>query len=104
EAREATRAHGEWTGELPQRTKVGKEVIVMSRWTLMRDDTGTPKSILVINTDVTKKKSVEAQLLHAQRMEGIGMVAGGVAHDFNNVLTVINGFSEIVIGRMKPDD
>jgi two-component system, cell cycle sensor histidine kinase and response regulator CckA len=104
QAREATMAHGEWAGELPQRTKVAKEVIVMSRWTLMRDDTGKPKSILVINTDVTKKKSVEAQLLHAQRMEGIGMVAGGVAHDFNNILTVISGYSELVISRLKPDD
>src|SRR6202044_1990118 len=104
EAREATRAHGEWTGELPQRTKVGKEVIVMSRWTLMRQDDGQPKSILAINTDITKKKSLEAQLLHAQRMEGIGMVAGGVAHDFNNLLTIISGYSEIVIGKMKPDD
>ena len=70
----------------------------------MRDDAGQPKSILAINTDITKKKSLEAQLLHAQRMEGIGMVAGGVAHDFNNLLTVINGYSEMVIGRMKPDD
>jgi PAS domain S-box-containing protein len=107
EAREATTAQGEWSGELRQFTKDGKEVkevIVMSRWTLMRDDTGSPKSILSINTDVTKKKSLEAQLLHAQRMEGIGMVAGGVAHDFNNLLTVISGFTVMVIDGMKPDD
>jgi two-component system, cell cycle sensor histidine kinase and response regulator CckA len=104
EAREATMAQGEWAGELRQLTKGGKEVIAMSRWTLMRDDAGQPKSILAINTDITKRKNLEAQLLHAQRMEGIGMVAGGVAHDFNNLLTVITGFSEIVIGRMKRDD
>ncbi len=104
EAREATMAEGEWAGELQQFAKDGKNVIVMSRWTLVRDEGDQPKSILVMNTDATKKKSLEAQLLHAQRMEGIGMVAGGVAHDFNNLLTIINGYSEIVMGRMKPDD
>jgi two-component system cell cycle sensor histidine kinase/response regulator CckA len=104
EASETTQAQGEWAGELQQLTKAGKEVIVMSSWTLVQNDARQPNSILVINTDVTKKKNLEAQLLHAQRMEGIGMVAGGVAHDFNNLLTVISGFTELVIGQMKPDD
>jgi PAS domain S-box-containing protein len=80
---------GEWVGELYEVTKAGKEVIVESRWTLVRDDAGKPKSILVINTDITEKKKLEAQFLRSQRMESIGTLAGGIAHDLNNVLTPI---------------
>ncbi|CAG1006533.1 Blue-light-activated protein [Methanosarcinales archaeon] len=80
---------GEWAGELYEVTKAGKEVIVESSWTLVRDDAGKPKSILVINTDITEKKKLEAQFLRSQRMESIGTLAGGIAHDLNNVLTPI---------------
>jgi nitrogen-specific signal transduction histidine kinase len=63
--------------------------VVESRWTLVRDDHGQPSSILVINTDITQRKSMEAQFLRAQRMESIGTLAGGIAHDLNNVLSPI---------------
>ncbi|HZV33864.1 MAG TPA: PAS domain S-box protein, partial [Verrucomicrobiae bacterium] len=77
---------GEWQGELHQVTKDQRKIIVESRWTLLRDDKGEPKSILVINTDVTEKKQIEAQFLRTQRMETIGALAGGIAHDLNNAL------------------
>ena len=80
---------GEWTGELIQLSRGGDEVIVQGRWTLVRDDHGRPRSILAINTDITEKKRTEAQFLRAQRMESIGTLAGGVAHDLNNVLAPI---------------
>lgn len=80
---------GEWYGELHQVTKFGKEIIVESRWTLVRDQQGKPKSVLVVNTDITQKKQLEAQFLRAQRMESIGTLAGGIAHDLNNVLAPI---------------
>lgn len=80
---------GEWTGELCQTTKDGKEVVVESRWTLVRDSKGMPKSILIINTDITDKKNLEAQFLRAQRLESIGTLAGGIAHDLNNMMTPI---------------
>jgi len=89
EARNRVVEHGEWTREVRQSTKDGKEVIVESRWTLVRDHKGRPKSRLVINTDITEKKKLEAQFLRAQRMESIGTLAGGIAHDLNNVLTPI---------------
>ncbi|BAZ21935.1 multi-sensor hybrid histidine kinase [Kalymmatonema gypsitolerans NIES-4073] len=79
--------HGSWQGELSQVHKDGKEIIVQSRWTLMQDEQGQPKSILTVNTDITEKKQLEAQFLQAQRMESLGTLASGIAHDLNNALT-----------------
>ncbi|HEY9600935.1 MAG TPA: PAS domain S-box protein [Allocoleopsis sp.] len=81
--------YGSWQGELYQVTKEGKEIIVASRWTLMRDADGQPTSILIVNTDITEKKQLEAQFLRAQRMESIGTLASGIAHDLNNALTPV---------------
>ncbi|HEY9847415.1 MAG TPA: response regulator, partial [Candidatus Caenarcaniphilales bacterium] len=80
---------GEWQGELPQVTKSGQEIVVASRWTLVRAEAGQPQSILIVNTDVTEKKQLEAQFLRAQRMESISTLASGIAHDLNNALAPI---------------
>ena len=79
----------EWTGESKQCRKDGGRVIVNSRWTLVSDEYGRPKSVLVINQDITEQKKFEAQLLRAQRLESVGTLASGVAHDLNNILTPI---------------
>jgi two-component system cell cycle sensor histidine kinase/response regulator CckA len=84
-----TLAKGEWMGDLRHIAKDGRELIVEARSTLMRDKEGHPKSILAINTDVTEKKKMEAQFMRAQRMESIGTLAGGIAHDLNNILAPI---------------
>ncbi len=76
----------EWRGELEQTTREGRQLVVESRWTLIREADGAPKSILVINTDITEKKAMEAQFFRSQRMESIGTLAGGIAHDLNNAL------------------
>ncbi len=89
EARRAVLAQDEWTGELHQRHKRGEPLVIESRWTLVHDDQNEPQSILIINTDVTSKRKIETQLLRAQRMESIGTLAGGIAHDLNNVLAPI---------------
>lgn len=88
-ARQTIIDKGEWSGEIRQIRRDRSEIIVESRWTLVRDDQGAPTSILVINTDITEKKRMEAQFLRAQRMESIGTLAGGIAHDLNNVLSPI---------------
>ncbi len=67
-------------------TKGGRELEVLSRWTLVRDDQHRPREILTIDTDLSEKKQLEAQFLRAQRLEGIGALASGVAHDLNNIL------------------
>jgi two-component system cell cycle sensor histidine kinase/response regulator CckA len=88
EAQKNAASSGEWHGQLRQKTKLGKEIIVDSRWTKMLDESGNPE-FLVINTDVTEKTKLEAQLFRTQRMESIGTLAGGIAHDLNNVLSPI---------------
>ncbi|WGV23533.1 hybrid sensor histidine kinase/response regulator [Halotia branconii] len=81
--------NGSWEGELHQRTKCGKSITVESRWTLVKEFGNRPQSILVVNTDITEKKQLEAQFLRAQRLESIGTLASGIAHDLNNVLAPI---------------
>jgi PAS domain S-box-containing protein len=82
-------SQGEWNGELHHLTKDRRELTIEARWTLIRDNEGNPKSVLAINTDITEKKKIEAQFMRAQRMESIGTLAGGVAHDLNNILAPI---------------
>ena len=94
-------AKGEWQGELYQVTKSGQKIIVESHWTLVRDRQGNPKSILVVNSDITKKKQLESQLLRTQRLESIGTLAGGIAHDLNNILTPILMSSQL-LGQTLP--
>jgi PAS domain S-box-containing protein len=57
-----------------------------------------------VATDITEHKKLETQYLHAQKMESIGTLAGGVAHDFNNILTVIVGLGHITLMKMVEDD
>jgi PAS domain S-box-containing protein len=80
---------GEWVGELKMRTKSGDERIVLSRCTRLPGRPGEVCSVLAINTDITERKRLEAHLLRSQRMESIGTMAGGIAHDLNNVLAPI---------------
>jgi two-component system, cell cycle sensor histidine kinase and response regulator CckA len=87
---------GKWSGELHQVTKSGQKIIVFSRWTLVRDETGRAKSILVVNSDITEKKLFEAQFLRAQRLESIGTLASGIAHDLNNALAPVLMIAELL--------
>lgn len=95
--------NGEWSGEMRHQKKSGKEVIVQSRWTLVRDQSGQPRSILVVATDITEKKKLEAQFHHAQRLETIGTLAGGIAHDLNNVLAPILMSIELLENKLTDE-
>jgi PAS domain S-box-containing protein len=89
EALRHTLARGEWRGELRHATRTGGMVVVESRWTLLRDTEGQPKSLLILSTDITARRELETQFLRAQRLESIGTLASGIAHDLNNVLAPI---------------
>jgi PAS domain S-box-containing protein len=80
---------GEWMGELNQTSRAGRSIVGESRWTLVRSDSGQLSSVLSITTDITEQKSVQAQFLRAQRVESLGTLASGIAHDLNNVLAPI---------------
>jgi len=95
---------GNWQGEFTIRTKSGKEVIVEACWTLLRDEQGTPKSILSITNDITEKVRFENQFLRAQRMENIGALAGGIGHDLNNILTPLLVSVQVLKGKIADLD
>ena len=83
------REKAEWSGELELSSRYRGMLVAECRFTLIKDGNGQPKSILCINTDITQKKQLESQILRAQRMESIGTLAGGIAHDLNNILAPI---------------
>lgn len=93
---------GSWSGELTHKAKSGTRFTVMSRWALRRDANGDPCGTLEINSDLTNQRRVEEQLRQTQKMESIGLLAGGVAHDFNNLLGVIMGHVELALSRVEP--
>jgi PAS domain S-box-containing protein len=97
EARDATLRDGAWDGEMPNVTKAERTLTIASRWTLVHDADGKPRSILVIDTDITQRKQLELQLLRAQRLESIGTLASGLAHDLNNVLTPITMCAPLLV-------
>jgi PAS domain S-box-containing protein len=85
-----------WQGELNKVTKDGKNIIVDSHWTLVRDEAGEPKFILTVDADITDKKQIETQFLRTQRLQSLGTLASGIAHDFNNILTPILAIAQLL--------
>jgi|GEM_PF-852775 len=93
-----------WDGELQNRKKDGETFWEHATISPIFTAKGTISHYLAIKEDVTERKLLEAQLFQAQKMEAIGQLAGGVAHDFNNILTAIIGFSNLMEMTMEPDD
>jgi len=89
--------------EIRLRRKDGGEAwVLMNRAYLNGKDNSA--GMIVISLDITARKALEEQLRQAQKMEAIGQLAGGVAHDFNNILQAILGYTQMIMLSLKPDD
>ena len=93
---------GNWKGEILIHAKDGREVSIDVRRSLIRDANGAPVAILSINSDITEGKKAAALALRNQRLESLGTLAGGIAHDLNNVLAPI--LMSIALLRHKVSD
>lgn len=82
----------------------GDELVFDITSSPVRDNEGGVSGYIVIAQNLTEQYRLEKQLRHTQKMEAIGTLAGGVAHDFNNVLTPIMGYAEIIRLKMKQEE
>jgi two-component system cell cycle sensor histidine kinase/response regulator CckA len=104
EAQRTFKERGQWRGELHQLTKDGREIIVDGRWTLVSDERGQARGKLIVNTDITEKKRLEAELQRAAQLSLIGELAANLAHEIKNPLAGIQGAVDILIRRREGAD
>jgi len=98
------RTQGEWIGELQRIAADGSVKTVESRWTVVQSAEFPDKTILSIDTDITERKELEKQFIRAQRMESVGTLAGGIAHDLNNILSPITMATELLEDSVTGDE
>lgn len=103
-ALKTTVEQGSWQGELEKTTKTRRKIIVASRWTRIHNQFGQTQSILTVNTDITEKKQLEQQFYRAQRLESLGTLASGIAHDLNNVFAPIMMIAQLLPLRCRNVD
>jgi PAS domain S-box-containing protein len=90
--------------ERRRRRKDGALVDVALWNAVQRDGSGNPVGVISVIADITERKRLEEQLQQSQKMEAVGRLAGGVAHDFNNLMTVVTGFSQVVLEQLTAGD
>jgi PAS domain S-box-containing protein len=104
EAQRVVEETGHWSGDLNQVKKDGRAIIVSGSWTLVRDESGTPRQKLVVNTDVTDKKRLQANLERFAQLSLVGELAAGLAHEIKNPLAGIQGIVDILLRRRELND
>jgi len=95
---------GVWRGEVCNRKKNGELFWVYLTMSPLKNTEGTITSYMAMMEDISERRKLEEQLRQAQKLEGIGQLAGGVAHDFNNVLTAIIGYAYLAYLHMQKED
>jgi two-component system cell cycle sensor histidine kinase/response regulator CckA len=86
--------------ELINYTKSGEEFWLELDLVPLTEDDAKLTHWVGIGRDITRRKEIELQLLHSQKMEAVGKLAGGVAHDFNDLLTAVTGYSELLLSQL----
>jgi two-component system cell cycle sensor histidine kinase/response regulator CckA len=99
EIRATLLAHGRWEGELVHTAKDGRRVHTATQWILRRGPAEEPLAVIQVSTDVTARRLVEERVRQTDRMEVIGQLAGGMAHETNNQMTVVLGAASFLLGR-----
>jgi PAS domain S-box-containing protein len=89
-----------WTGEYRFRHFDGSYLELLERAVIVRDSSGAAIRFVGSLMDVTARKQLQDQLVRSQKMEAFGQLAGGVAHDFNNFLTTILGYSDLLLDEL----
>lgn len=89
--------HGDFSGRMVHSTSDGRKLLVHVHSILVRREDGTPRAILSVVTDLSEQLALEQRLLRIQKLESLGRLTGGLAHDFNNWLTVIIGNAEELV-------
>ncbi len=96
---------GDWRGEIQSQRRSGEALILEASVTSLRDDEGRTTGWLCIGNDVTENKKLEEQFFRSQRLESIGLLASGIAHDLNNALAPVAMVASLLRGRLKhPED
>lgn len=101
---ETISAGNAWRGEMVNRRKNGSRYVQEMTISPLRDESGEVTHFIAVKQDITQRRALESQLQQAQRLESVGLLAGGVAHDFNNMLGVILGNVEIAIEQVTPGE
>ncbi len=93
-----------WMGRKAVQRRDGSRFMVTASLSTIRDDSGEIVNFVSVKRDITKRLHLEAQFQQAQKMESVGRLAGGVAHDYNNMLGVILGHADLAMQRADGDD
>ena len=101
-AMKALSAGDTWTGEVTLQRRDGEVFPARFTGTPFYDDEGKAHGIITVTSDLTQRKELEGQVIQAQRLQAVGGLAGGVAHDLNNALTGIQGFTELILQDLPP--
>ncbi len=93
-----------WSGHFINKRRNGELYEEDATISPVKNEDGEITNFIGVKRDVTKEVELERQLQHTNRMEAIGRLTGGVAHDFNNILTAILGYGDILLNSMPEDD